>query len=108
MPRIFATTVSAITLALAGTALAQEDAYVPPAEEDTTLDEATAKDGERSYDEYGYEEPQGDANDDEGELIEPSEDQLEEDGVVAPGDPAVMPEAEELEGEDDAEFDPEL
>lgn len=63
--------ITAAALALTtGTAFAQ-DAYAPPAEDDVVTGDPAYTDGEDEllYEEDGLEEPQGDANDDEGEAL---------------------------------------
>lgn len=108
---------SALALAASGAALAQEDGYTPPAEDETVTESTTLPDAEEDvlYDEDAYEEPQGDANDDDGELVAPGEEELEEDGMMRPGDAATLPETdtetpygEETEDEALPELEPEL
>ena len=121
MPRILTLATSALALAAAGVAAAQDDTYTPPADDGTRFEQATTSDDGSLFDDAldgeALDEPQGDANDDEGEPIAPGEDQLGEDGQPSPGDPATLPETETPTGtpggdetEDEAlpELEPEL
>lgn len=89
MTKILTLAASALALAASGAAFAQQDAYTPPSEDETTptTEEATLPETESEddalYGDEAYVEPQGDANDDEGELTAPIGEEAEDDGAEA-------------------------